>query len=100
MASHRLELPPREFEVSWEDHLSTHPPFILATAALDEHRPAIEEIAATVETPSYRVLYASLGASLGQQIGALVGPVGERVEPFPSALDLEAASAALDGYLG
>ncbi|PIL23834.1 transcription factor [Ganoderma sinense ZZ0214-1] len=51
MTSHRLELPPREFEVSWEDHLSTHPPFILATAALDEHRPAMEEIPAVVETP-------------------------------------------------
>ncbi|EIW60306.1 uncharacterized protein TRAVEDRAFT_70735 [Trametes versicolor FP-101664 SS1] len=43
MTSHRLELPPREFEVSWEDHLSTHPSFILATSALDGHRPAMEE---------------------------------------------------------
>ena len=51
MTSHRLELPPREFEVSWEDHLSTHPPFILATAALDEHRPTMEDIPASVETP-------------------------------------------------
>ena len=51
MASHRLELPPREFEVSWEDHLSTHPPFILATAAIDGHRPATEEVPAPVETP-------------------------------------------------
>ncbi|KAI0637139.1 hypothetical protein C8Q77DRAFT_550425 [Trametes polyzona] len=43
MTSHRLELPPREFEVSWEDHLSTHPPFILATSAIDGHRPVTEE---------------------------------------------------------
>jgi len=46
------------------------------------------------------VLYASLVASLGQQVGALVGSVGERVETFPPALDLERASDALEGYLG
>ncbi|KAI1787895.1 hypothetical protein LXA43DRAFT_676070 [Ganoderma leucocontextum] len=51
MTSHRLELPPREFEVSWEDHLYTHPPFILATAALDGHGTTMEEIPAAVETP-------------------------------------------------
>ncbi|KAI0721601.1 hypothetical protein C8T65DRAFT_565661 [Cerioporus squamosus] len=50
MASHRLELPPREFETSWEDHLSTHPPFILATSSIDGHRPA-EDIIPVVETP-------------------------------------------------
>ena len=50
---------------------------------------------------SYRVLYASLAASVGQQIGALATlaqPVS--VEPFPVALDLEAASNALERYLG
>ncbi|TBU66022.1 hypothetical protein BD310DRAFT_38217 [Dichomitus squalens] len=51
MTSHRLELPPREFEVSWEDHLATHPPFILATAAIDGHHPAVEEAPVVVETP-------------------------------------------------
>ena len=50
MASHRLELPPREFETSWEDHLSTLPPFILATSSIDGHRPT-EEIPPVVETP-------------------------------------------------
>jgi hypothetical protein len=50
--------------------------------------------------PTYRVLYASLGASLGQQIGALAGPAGARLEPFPVAMELEAASAALESYLG
>ena len=59
----------------------------------------LSAVTAVSET-SYRVLYASLAASVGQQIGALVGAVGERVEPFPPALDLEAASAALEGYLG
>ena len=51
MTSHRLELPPREFEVSWEDHLATHPPFILATAAIGGHHAAVEEPPAVVETP-------------------------------------------------
>ncbi|KAI0747953.1 hypothetical protein C8Q80DRAFT_1219320 [Daedaleopsis nitida] len=51
MTSHRLDLPPREFEVSWEDHLATHPPFILATAAIDGHRPTEEEEPAVIETP-------------------------------------------------
>ncbi|KAI0374710.1 hypothetical protein BV20DRAFT_1079791 [Pilatotrama ljubarskyi] len=52
MTSHRLELPQREFEVSWEDHLSTHPPFILATSAIDGHRPVAEEPPPVVEALS------------------------------------------------
>jgi hypothetical protein len=48
---------------------------------------------------SYRVLFASLAASVAQQIGALGGP-SEAAAPFPPALDLEAASAALESYLG
>jgi hypothetical protein len=57
--------------------------------------------AATVTDPSYRVLYASLAASLGQQIGALQSVSGRRgAEPFPVAMDLEAASTALEAYLG
>ena len=62
---------------------------------------AYQTAAATVTEPSYRVLYASLCASISQQIGALSG-IFERavVEPFPGALDLEAASDALDAYLG
>ncbi|KAI0664979.1 hypothetical protein C8Q70DRAFT_23707 [Cubamyces menziesii] len=52
MASHRLELPPREFEASWEDHLSTHPPFILATSAIDGHRSIPEEEPPVVEALS------------------------------------------------
>ncbi len=61
---------------------------------------AYQSAATAVSEPSYRVLYASLVASLGQQIGALVGSLRERVEPFPPALDLETASAALETYLG
>jgi len=62
---------------------------------------AYQTAAASVTEPSYRVLYASLGASVSQQIGALSGISGKAVvEPFPVAMDLEAASEALDAYLG
>ena len=61
---------------------------------------AYQSAAAAVSEPSYRVLYASLVASIAQQIGALDAPGGDVVQPFPVALDLEAASAALEGYLG
>ena len=92
----------QDFEFVW-------PRNAFATAAstrktgFDVLRPtlgAYQSAAASVVVPSYRVLYASLAASLGQQIGALVGPIGERAEPFPPAMDLEAASAALESYLG
>jgi Ferritin-like domain len=62
---------------------------------------AYQSAAATVSEPSYRVLYTSLAASIAQQIGALAvlsGKAGS--EPFPTALDLESASAALENYLG
>jgi hypothetical protein len=56
---------------------------------------------ASVADPSYRVLYASLAASAGQQLGALSALSGRAgAEPFPVAVDLEAASAALERYLG
>ena len=55
-----------------------------------------QRAAATLGEPTYRVLFASLAASYGEQIGLL----GGSVEPFPSALDLETAGAALEDYLG
>jgi hypothetical protein len=59
---------------------------------------AYQSALATLSEPDYRILYASLAAGIGQQLGALLGRAG--VEPFPVAVDLEAASAALEGYLG
>ncbi len=57
--------------------------------------------AASATVPSYRVLYSSLAASAGQQIGALtLLSRGAELHPFPVALELEAASVALDRYLG
>ena len=63
---------------------------------------AYQTAAATATDANYRVLYASLAASIGQQIGALasLAPPPAGVESFPAALDLEAASDALDRYLG
>ena len=47
----------------------------------------------------YRTLFASVAASTAQQIGSLA-PTAGAIEPFPVALDLEAASAALESFLG
>jgi Ferritin-like domain len=62
---------------------------------------AYQTAVASVTEQSYRVLYASLAASISEQIGAL-SAIGGRaaVEPFPVAMELEAASAALEAYLG
>jgi hypothetical protein len=91
-----------DFEFAWPDDAFATAASTLKTG-LSVLRPtlgAYQSAAATVVVPSYRILYASPGTSLGQQIGALVGPIGEHVEPFPPALDLESASAALEAYLG
>jgi hypothetical protein len=62
---------------------------------------AYQSASAVVSDPSYRILYASLAASVGQQIGALEALSGRPgAEPFPVAMDLEAASDALEAYLG
>ena len=59
---------------------------------------AYQTAAATASEQSYRVLYASLAASASQQLVALAGVAA--AEPFPIAMDLEAASDALEAYLG
>ena len=53
----------------------------------------------TLTEPTYRVLFASLSASVAQQVGTFT-TAGAPAEPFPLALDLEAASAALEAFLG
>ena len=54
----------------------------------------------SVTEPSHRVLYASLAASVSRQVAAVAGGGAATVEPFPVALDVESASAALEAYLG
>jgi Ferritin-like domain len=62
---------------------------------------AYQSAAASVSIPTYRVLFASLAGSAGQQVGAMTWLSGAPgVHPFPAALDLEAASAAVERYLG
>ena len=58
--------------------------------------------AATSPTESFRVLYSSLAASCGEQRSVLLlargrAPIGNS---FPPALDLEAASSAVEAFLG
>ena len=66
---------------------------------LNAVRGAYQTASATLGESSYRMLFASLAASVAEQAGAFAPP-GTGVEPFPTALDLEAASAALEDYLG
>ena len=90
-----------------DDFAFEWPAAALATAAatrrtgltvLNAVRGAYQTASATLSESSYRMLFASLAASIAEQAGALALP-GTGVEPFPTALDLEAASAALEAYL-
>ncbi|KAI0781109.1 hypothetical protein BD413DRAFT_21346 [Trametes elegans] len=92
MASHRLELPPREFEVTWEDHLSTHPPFILASAsAIDGHHPIAEETPPVVEalSPTEEAMFHVLCAD--PEWDAVHSPTEEE---HPGAQDADAGEEA------
>jgi hypothetical protein len=91
-----------------EDFSFEWPTTALATAAATRRtgltvlravQGAYQSAAATLSETSYRVLFASLAASVAAQAGALAPP-GAGAEAFPVALDLEAASAALEAYLG
>ncbi len=58
--------------------------------------------AGAISIPSYRVLYATMAANVAQQAAALSWESDSRVVgvSFPPSLDVEAASAAIDAYLG
>ncbi len=58
--------------------------------------------AATSPTDSFRVLHASLVASLGEQLSTLSLARSRPAigNSFPAALDLEAANAAVESFLG
>jgi hypothetical protein len=92
-----------DFEFAWPPRTFRTAEATLTTGldVLRALRGAYQAAAGAVSEPSYRVLYASLAASVAQQIGVL-GSMSESpgAEPFPVALDLEAASAAIEGYLG
>ena len=87
-----------DFEFAWPANTFTTAARI-RSAGLGVLRPvraAYQQAAATVSEPTYRVLFASLAASYGEQVGHLSGSV----ESFPTPMDLETASAALENYLG
>ena len=58
--------------------------------------------AATISIASYRTLFASMAANVAQQVGFLSQLAGGRIAgiSFPAAVDLEAASDAIESYLG
>jgi ferritin-like protein len=99
------DAPPVEedFEFAWPEQTFRTADSILETG-IALHRAlqgAYQAGAASATVPSYRVLYTSLASSAGQQLGALTVLSGEvELHPFPVALELEAASAALERYLG
>lgn len=97
ISSHRLELPPREFDVSWarghfevEDHLLHHPPFVLAQAALDPLLPPVEAPAPEVplspsEEEMFRVLCAAPDWDAAKQsVEAVEGDVEDAADPSSS----------------
>jgi len=91
---------PEDFEFAWPANT-----FKSQKAMLDTGRAVLRALlgvyqtaAATASEQPYRVLYASLAASVSQQIVALAGV--SAAEPFPTAMDIEAASDALEAYLG
>jgi hypothetical protein len=91
---------PEDFQFEWPESTFETEKAMTATGTgvLRALRGAYQTAAATASEPSYRVLYASLAASVSQQLVALAG--ASAAEPFPVAMDLEAASSALEAYLG
>jgi hypothetical protein len=94
---------PEDFDFQWPDGTFRNEKEIVATGTgvLRALLGAYLTAAASVSDPTYRVLYASLAASVSQQLAILAARAGQNpIEPFPTALDLEAASDVLEAYLG
>jgi Ferritin-like domain len=92
-----------DFAFEWPKDAFSSAPAIAATGqtVLRSLLGAYQTAVASVSDPSFRILYASLIASVGQQASALAAISGRAgAEPFPVAVELETASAALEGYLG
>ena len=94
---------PDDFDFQWPAGTFRSEKEIVATgtAVLRALLGAYQTAAASASTTAYRVLYASLAASVSQQLATLAARAGQNaIEPFPTAMDLEAASDALEAYLG
>jgi hypothetical protein len=93
-----------DFEFAWPDET-----FASKKAAASAGLTIVEALlgayltaAVTSPTMSLRVLYSSLAASLGEQLSTLMLARGRPAigNSFPAALDLEAAGAAVETFLG
>jgi Ferritin-like domain len=94
---------PEDFDFQWPDGTVQSEKEIVSTGTgvLRALLGAYQTAAASVSNPAYRVLYASLAASVSQQLATLAARAGRHaIESFPTAMDLEAASDALEAYLG
>ena len=94
---------PEDFDFQWPAGTFRSEKEIVATGTgvLRALLGAYQTAAASVSNPAYGVLYASLAASVSQQLATLAARAGQNaIEPFPTAMDLEAASDALETYLG
>ena len=89
-----------DFEFDWPARTFTSEKSIVDTGSgvLRPLLGAYPTATATASVQPYRVRSASLAASVSQQLVALAGVAA--AEPFPIAMDLEAASDALEAYLG
>jgi hypothetical protein len=95
---------PEDFEFAWPAET-----FKTKKAAADAGATIVTALcgayltgAATSPTSSFRTLYASLAASCGEQLSTLWQAQGRPTigNSFPSALDLETASDAVESFLG
>ncbi len=93
-----------DFEFTWPDgtFAGKKSAATAGSAIVDALLGAYLTAAATSPTGSFRILFSSLAASLGEQRSALSLARGRPAigNSFPAALDLEAASAAVESFLG
>ena len=93
-----------DFEFTWPDG-TFKSARTAGTTGLEIARPLLGVYlgaAESVSIASYRTLFASMAANAAQQVGFLSQIAGGRVVgiSFPTAVDLEAASDAIEPYLG
>ena len=93
-----------DFEFAWPDGTFANKKSATA-AGLKVTQPLLGVYlsgAAAISIPSYRTLFASMAANVAQQVGSLSQLAGGRVVgiSFPSAVDVETASDAIEAYLG
>jgi hypothetical protein len=93
-----------DFEFAWpEGTFASRPAASAAGLLITETLGGVYVAAATaVSISSYRRLYASMAANVGRQAGFLSQQTGARAVgiSFPAAVEVEAASDAIEAFLG